>query len=139
MNGNKINGLERRFKCRFKPSIMKSIAFAKAYSFAISIVGMYKKLTVTKKEFILSKQCVRSGTAIGALLSEAEHAQSKADFLSKVSIALKESNETQYWLNLLRDTGYLSAEEHASLYDSAAELTRILASIVKTTKQNLSK
>lgn len=128
-----------RFKHCLKSSIMKSIAFTKAYSFAINIFGMYKKLTVTRKEFILSKQCVRSGTAIGALLSEAEHAQSKADFLSKVSIALKESNETQYWLNLLRDTGYLTAEEHAPLYDAAAELTKILASTVKTTKQNLSK
>ena len=118
---------------------MESVVFSKAYGFAVRIVRMYKFMIVEKREFVLSKQCLRSGTAIGALVSEAKHAQSKADFLSKMNIALKEANETQYWLNLLKDTEYLSEEEFSSLYSENIEITKMLASIVKTTKQNLSK
>ena len=118
---------------------MESVVFNKAYGFAVNVVRMYKNHTEQKREFVLSKQCLRSGTAIGALVSEAKHAQSKADFLNKMNIALKESNETQYWLNLLKDTEYLSKEDFKPLYADSIELTRMLASIVKTTKQNLSK
>ena len=92
-----------------------------------------------KKEYVLSKQLLRSGTSIGALIKEGEHAQSKADFLNKMNIALKEANETQYWIELLRDSDYLSYEESLSIYDNSDELIRLLASIVKSTKLALEK
>ena len=88
-----------------------------------------------RKEFILSKQILRSGTAIGALIREAEFGQSKADFRSKMSIALKEANETDYWLNLLKDTGYLTEKMFQSISDDCLELIKILVATVKTTKQ----
>lgn len=118
---------------------MESVIFAKSYRFAVEVVEMYKSLATNKREFVLSKQCLRSGTAIGAIVAEAKHAQSRADFLNKMNIALKEANETVYWLNLLKDTEYLSESEHASLHSTAIELTKMLASIVKTTKNNLYK
>lgn len=114
-----------------------NIVFTKSYSFAIRIIKLYGVLSADRKEFVLSKQCLRSGTAIGALISESEHAQSKADFLNKMNIALKEANETLYWLNLLRDTDYLSKIDADSLIADATELVRMLASIVKTTKNSL--
>lgn len=82
----------------------------KSYSFAICIINLYKFLIENKREFVLSKQLLRSGTSIGAHVREAEHAESKADFIHKLSIALKESNETCYWLQLLADTNYISQE-----------------------------
>lgn len=82
---------------------------------------------------------LRSGTAIGALVKEAEHAQSKADFLNKMNIALKEANETLYWLILLKETDYILEEEFQSIHNDAEELVKILASIVKTTKQSLNR
>ena len=88
----------------------KSLTAEKSFGFAIRIVRLYKIL-YERKEFVLSKQMLRSGTAIGALLKEAEHAQSKADFISKVNIALKEANETEYWIMLLKETDYLSEKE----------------------------
>ena len=88
---------------------------------------------------MLSKQLLRSGTSIGALIREGEHAQSKPDFLNKMNVALKEANETQYWIELLRDSSYLSSEESISIYDDATELIKLLASIVKSTKQSLGK
>lgn len=91
------------------------------------------------KEYILSKQILRSGTAIGALVREAEHAQSKADFLNKMNIALKEANETEYWLSLLKDSDFLSEKEYNSIYENIDELLRLLVSIVKTTKTRLNK
>ena len=102
----------------------------KSYSFAITIVRLYQQLTVQKREFILSKQCLRSGTAIGALVSESIHAQSKADFINKINIALKEANETLYWIDLMKDTDYISKEKHASLYGDGMEIVKILASIL---------
>ncbi len=89
----------------------KSVLKEKSYSFAIRIVKLNQFLCEERKEFILSKQILRSGTAIGALVREAEFGESKADFRSKMSIALKEANETDYWLNLLKDTGYLTEPE----------------------------
>jgi four helix bundle protein len=89
------------------------------------------------REFILSKQLMRSGTSIGANVKEAEHAQSKADFLSKMNIALKEANETSYWLKLLKDTDYLSEGNFKKLNDSCEELISILVKIVVTTKKSL--
>jgi four helix bundle protein len=115
----------------------KSIVAEKSYRFAIRIVKLYKWLTQEKKEYVLAKQLLRSGTAVGALMREAEYAQSKPDFLSKVHIALKEANETLYWLMLLKDTSYITIEEYMSINADAEELLKLLTSIVKTTKTNL--
>lgn len=109
----------------------------KSLEFAIGVVRLYKHMVERKKEYVLSKQLLRSGTAIGALVREAEHAQSKPDFLNKMNVALKEANETVYWLMLLKETGYLSESEFQSQYSDAEELLKILASIVKTTKERL--
>ncbi len=113
----------------------KSVLKEKSYSFAIRIVKLNQFLCEERKEFILSKQILRSGTAIGALVREAEFGQSKADFRSKMSIALKEANETGYWLNLLKDTGYLNEKMFQSISDDCLELIKILVATVKTTKQ----
>lgn len=117
----------------------KSIVGEKSYSFAIRVIKLNKWLSEEKREFVLSKQLLRSGTAIGALLREAEHAQSKADFLSKTNIALKEANEVVYWLMLLKDTAYISQKEFISMFTDAEELVKMLASIVKTTKTKIGK
>lgn len=106
----------------------------KSYVFAIRIVKLYKHLAESKKEFVLSKQLLRSGTAIGALVRESEHAESKADFVHKLSIALKEANETEYWLMLLKDTDYISAKEFESIIADIAELLKLLTAIIKTSK-----
>ena len=111
----------------------------KSFAFALRTIKLYKYLVYEKKEYVLSKQLLRSGTSIGALIREGEHAQSKADFLNKMNVALKEANETQYWIELLRDSSYLSSEESISIYDDATELIKLLASIVKSTKQSLGK
>jgi four helix bundle protein len=113
----------------------KSILKDKSYAFAIRIVKLQQFLCDEKKEFILSKQLLRSGTAIGALVREAEFGQSKPDFRNKMSIALKEANETEYWLNLLKDTGYLSEKMFCSITDDCIELIRLLVATVKTTKK----
>jgi four helix bundle protein len=118
---------------------MKNIVGAKSYAFAIRIINLYKFLTTDKKEFILSKQILKSGTAIGALVREAEHAQSKSDFLNKMNIALKEANETAYWLMLLKDTGYIHEAEFNSIINDCEEILKLLISIVKTTKSSLVK
>ena len=109
----------------------------KSYKFALRIINLYKFMISEQKEFVLSKQILRSGTAIGALIKEAEHAQSKADFLNKMNIALKEANETEYWLMLLKDANFLSETEFSSIHVDCQELIKLLASIVKSTKQNL--
>ena len=111
----------------------------KSYAFAIRVVRLYKLLSEEKREFVLSKQLLRSGTAIGALVKEAEHAQSKPDFLNKMNIALKEANETEYWLILLKDTGYLNQEQFDSINTDSSVILRLLISIVRTTKDSLSK
>ncbi len=106
----------------------------KSYTFAIRIINLYKFLTSEKKEFVMSKQVLRSGTGIGALICEAEFGQSKADFRSKMSMALKEANETIYWLSLLKDTDYIDLKMYESLVKDARELTAMLVATVKTTK-----
>jgi four helix bundle protein len=111
----------------------------KSLAFAIRMVKLYKHLVDNKKEYVLSKQMLRSGTAMGALVREAEHAQSKADFLSKMNIALKEANETVYWLLLLKETDYLTQSEYVAINIDAEELLKMLISIVKTTKSRISK
>ena len=108
----------------------------KSFCFAIRTVNLYKYLNNEKKEFILSKQVLRSGTAIGALIREAEHGQSKADFIHKLSISLKEANETDYWIDLLYKTDYLEEKQYASIKKDITELLKILTSIIKTSKDN---
>lgn len=108
----------------------------KSYAFALRIIKLYKYLNTEHKEYVLSKQVLRSGTSIGALVKESEHAQSKADFIHKMSIALKEANETEYWLSLLKDSGYITDKSFESLHSDATELLKLLISIVKTSKSN---
>ncbi|HAS42958.1 MAG TPA: four helix bundle protein [Microscillaceae bacterium] len=108
----------------------------KSFAFAIRIVNLYKYLG-EQKEFVLSKQLLRSGTSIGALYREAEHAESRADFIHKLAIAQKEANETMYWLELLHQTDYLSTEQFQSIHHDAAELYKLVTSILVTTKKNI--
>lgn len=113
-----------------------NLVFAKAKKFAVRTVNLYKYLCDEKKEFILSKQLLRSGTSIGANIAEAEVAISKKEFLSKMYIAFKECNETVYWLDLLYETDYLSESEYTSIIEDCNELQKILTSITKTTREN---
>ena len=114
-----------------KENVIKS----KSFVFALRIVRLYQFLTKTKKEFILSKQLLRSGTAIGAMVRESEHAESKADFIHKLSIGLKEANETEYWAELLHKSDYIDDIEFESLSTDLNEILRLLISIIKTSKQ----
>ena len=106
----------------------------KSFQFAVRIVKLYKHLRVVKKEFVLSKQLLRSGTSIGANVAEAQQAQSRADFISKLNIALKEAAETNYWLRLLQATDFLSDAEFQSVHNDCRELEKILTSILKTAR-----
>lgn len=115
---------------------MNNIIEKKSFEFAIRIVNLYKHLTTEKKEFVMSKQLLKSGTSIGANISEGEQAQSKADFHSKMCIALKEANETYYWLRLLFATDYINEKEYDSIESDMKELIALLISICKTTQQN---
>ena len=109
----------------------------KSFAFAIRIVNLNKYLCSTQKEYTLSKQLLRSGTAIGALVREAEQAESKADFIHKLSIALKEANETEYWILLLRETDYLTSKESESILKDLTELLKLLTRSIKTAKQRI--
>ena len=106
----------------------------KSKAFAIRIIRLYQHLTVEKKEFILSKQVIRSGTSIGANIKEAIRGQSKADFYAKMNIALKEASETEYWLELLHESDYITEEAFTSIYADCQELLRLLMSITKSSK-----
>ncbi len=114
----------------------KSIIEEKSKRFAIRIIKLYKYLNAEKKEFVISKQMLRSGTSIGANVKEGEYGQSTADFISKMSIALKEAAETLYWLELLVQTDYITQEQYESISSDCIELIKILTSIVKSTKSN---
>jgi four helix bundle protein len=114
--------------------IKENIINSNSYSFALEIVKLYK-LLVAEKEFVLSKQLLRSGTSVGANIHEAVASESKKDFLHKLGIALKEARETVYWLKLLKDSAYISYEIFSKLENSAGEIIRILNSIILTTKQ----
>ena len=116
----------------------ENIIQQKSYNYAIRIINLYKYLIDTKKEYVLSKQILRSGTAIGANIEEAIGGQSKKDFISKITIAYKEARETIYWLKLLRDTQYLSTDEAQSVILDGEELLKIIGKIQKTTKSTLS-
>lgn len=113
----------------------ESIIATKAYSFALEIITLYKYLVNEKKEYVLSKQLLRSGTSIGANINEALSAQSKRDFVHKLSISLKEARETSYWLNLLKDSEYIKQESFTNLSNKCNEILKILSSIILTTKQ----
>ncbi len=112
----------------------ESVLREKSYKFAIRIVKLSQYLQ-KEKEFVLNKQVLKSGTAIGALIREAEYAQSNADFISKFSISLKEANETAYWLSLLKDTGYVDKKLYDSLSQDCEEVISMLISSIKTLKK----
>ena len=112
----------------------ESIIGEKIMNFAIRIVKLYTYLCETKKEFVLSKQLLRSGTSIGANTRESKNAQSKKDFLNKLNIALKEADETGYWLELLYKTDFLTQEEYTSINNDNSELIKILTTIIKKLK-----
>ena len=113
-----------------KNSILKN----KSKAFALRVIRLYNYLCDEKKEYILSKQLLRSGTSIGANVVESQQAQSRPDFISKLCIALKEASETNYWLRLLHATEYLSEKEYVSIHSDCKELEKLLTSIIKTTK-----
>lgn len=114
---------------------MENIIEKKSFDFAIRIVNLYKFLCNTRKEYVLSKQLLRSGTSIGANVAEAQQAQSKADFISKISIALKETTETKYWLRLLNATDYLNDNELKTILADCVEIEKILTSIAKSSRE----
>lgn len=111
----------------------------KSFTFALRIVKLYQFLCEQKKEFVLSKQLLRSGTAVGALVREAEQAESPADFIHKMAIALKEANETEYWIELLFQANYIDETAYNSIKSDSTEILKLLISIIKTTKQNAKK
>lgn len=115
----------------------QNIVADKSIAFAIRMIKAYQFLCKEQHEYIISKQMVRSGTSIGANVCEAEHAESKADFVHKMSIALKEANETNYWLLLLNKSEYINSNEYDSIHIECDELIRLLATIVKTTKKSI--
>jgi four helix bundle protein len=120
-----------------KVKMNDNVIMDKSYAFALRIIKLYKYLIAEKKEYVLSKQILRSGTSIGALVKEAEHAQSKADFLNKMNVALKETNETEYWLMLLKDSKYIEEKSFDSIHEENVEIIKLLASIVKSLKESL--
>ena len=111
---------------------MNSVMFEKSKRFAVRIVRMYKYLRETKKEYVLSKQVLRSGTSIGANIAEAEYAYSKRDFLNKLYVVFKECAETLYWLELLYNTEYLDEKQYFDLRDDCEEIRKMLSSATKT-------
>jgi four helix bundle protein len=113
-----------------------SVLFEKSYSFAIRIVKLHAYLNKEKTEYTLSKQLLRSGTAIGSLIAEAQYAQSKPDFINKLYIALKEANESRYWIRLLSDCDYLVDKMALSMHNDLDELIKMLTSSINTSKEN---
>jgi len=119
--------------------MIENILRNKSYRFAVRIINLYKYLCGSKREFVMSRQILRSGTSVGALIREAEFAQSKADFINKMSIALKEANETIYWIDLLLETDYINFKMYESLLIDCEEILKLLVASVKTAKNNLNK
>lgn len=106
-------------------------------SFALRIIKLYKYLQEDKHEYVMSKQVLRSGTSIGANVRESINAQSTMDFINKLNIALKEGNETQYWLELLHESDYINDSEYESIYSDCSRIVATLIRIIKTKKENL--
>jgi four helix bundle protein len=115
----------------------ENIVKDKSFAFALRIVKLCRYLNEDKREFVLSKQLLRSGTAIGALVREAEQAESKADFIHKMAIALKEANETDYWIELLFQSETLNQSEYNSINPEIIELCKLLTSIIKSSRNQL--
>ena len=111
----------------------------KSFAFALRVVKAYKYLAKEKGEFVLSKQLLRCGTSIGALVREAEYAQSIPDFINKMSVALKETNETEYWLMLLKESDYIDYDVFSSIIEDCQELLKLLISSINTSKKKLNK
>ena len=109
----------------------------KSFEFAVRIVNLHRFLCNTRNEYVMSKQILRCGTSIGANITEAQKGQSKADFTAKMQIALKEANETEYWLRLLHRTEYITKEQFASMHRDVNELIALLSSICKSSKETL--
>ncbi|PRR79399.1 hypothetical protein CLLI_08790 [Clostridium liquoris] len=114
-----------------------NVALDKSYKFSINIVNLYKYLCSNKKEYVMSKQLLRAGTSIGANIREGLYGQSRKDFLSKMSISLKEAAETEYWLSLLKDCNYLDSKKALQLLGECEELIKILVSTINTTKERM--
>ena len=114
-----------------------NIVKEKSFRFAVRIIKLYQYIKSEKEEFVLSKQLLRSGTSVGAMIREAEHSESKADFIHKMAIAQKEINENIYWLELLKETNYLDLKEFKSINYDAVELIKLITSIIKTAKSKL--
>ena len=114
----------------------KSIVGKKSRDYAIRIIGCYKYLTEQKKETIMSRQLLRCGTSIGANTRESKNAQSRMDYLNKLNIALKEADETEYWLDLLHETNYLDDSAYDSLNNDCAEIIKMLTTIIKKLKED---
>jgi len=115
----------------------RSILETKSFSLAVRIVKLYQYLVDNSKEYVLSKQLLRSGTAVGALIKEAQNAESKMDFIHKLGIAQKECAETSYWLELLKETNYINANEFESVNKDAIEILKMIRSAILTTKAKL--
>ncbi len=116
---------------------MENAVENKSFAFAVRVVNLCKYLQAEKKEYVLSKQILRCGTSIGANVAEAQHAQSKADFVAKLNIALKETGETKYWLRLLCATDYCTEEAFASVFADCVELEKLLVSILKSSNPQI--
>jgi len=114
-----------------------SVLEEKSYRFAIRIVKLNKYLNEKHNEYVLSKQLLRSGTAIGALIAEAQYAQSLADFVNKLQISLKEANESKYWIRLLADCGYINVQMSENIIPDVDELLKLLTSSINTTKEKI--
>ena len=113
----------------------KNVIVEKSYKFAIRIINLYKFLKDEKKEYVISKQILRSGTSIGANINESQSAESNADFIHKLSISAKEIRETEYWLNLLNHTDFIDNKSYKSIIDDCKELLKIINSIILTSKE----
>lgn len=115
----------------------ENIIKIKSFAFAVGVVKLYQFLCEQKKEFVLSKQLLRSGTSVGAMVREAEHAETKNDFKHKMAIAQKEINESIFWLELLKETEYLTQEQFESINIDAVEIIKLITVIIKSTKANI--
>ena len=114
----------------------ENVIVKKSFAFSVRVVNLYRYLSEQKKEYVISKQIYKSGTSIGANIAEAQRAQSTADFVAKMKIALKEADETQYWLQLLHETNYITDKEFTSVHDDLVEILKILSAICKHYPQN---
>ncbi len=115
----------------------ENVVKSKSFAFAVRVIKLYQFLCEQKNEFVLSKQLLRSGTSVGAMIREAEHAETKNDFKHKMGIAQKEINETLYWLELLNETDFLTNEQFESINNDAVEIIKLIAAILKSAKTHI--